>query len=502
MNKYLQVIKDSRKIQVILLVGFIVQLIFCYTSIGYFHPDQYFQIIEFSSLQLNDNNAANSVWELKSNIRPTLQVYLFSSFKLCCKVLSINDPFTQLTILRFFQGFLFFIVFNLIAFYYNNKKPATIFISVLLLLNFSWVLPYSRTLFSSEMLSALVFFPTIVYFHKQYLSNKNTLTTNLIIGILLAFSFYLRFQIAFAIIGFGIWILFFEKKIKLTAQLLLGFVIGVFVNLYLDYKFYNELVCTPYLYFKTNLLDGVAASFGEKNFTYYIGVLLAVIAVPPISILLFYKFCKVLIVKIKHPIVISSLLFLVGHFLVGHKEERFLFTLINIIPIIFLIDENPFYYFFNNIKWNRIIKTLIISSLLINFTLLILLSFNPYSQSIQFLKKIQHNFQSNSITKIYSFNRTPLQTESLLPLVFYSNGVKNIDAININNIDSITSLNQKTIWLSATFNDIKTDLKKIDSLGYKPQFYSSLMLWNLNLFLQKKSINTLNDIWVLYKLEK
>ena len=41
----------------------------------------------------------------------------------------------------------------------------------------------------------------------------------------------------------------------------------------------------------------------------------------------------------------------------------------------------------------------------------------------------------------------------------------------------------------------------LDSLGYKPVRYSSKFLWNINEFLASKKLNTINDIWVLYKKE-
>ena len=132
--------------------------------------------------------------------------------------------------------------------------------------------------------------------------------------------------------------------------------------------------------------------------------------------------------------------------------------------------------------------------------MLVLFVFNPYSQSIHFIDKLSDHFSKQKQAKIYCYQRTPLQTESHLPLTYYSGALKNVELININNIDSITKNSKETIWLTGTFNDIKDNFNLIDSLGYKPQLYSSSMLWNINLLLQKKKINTVNDIWVLYKL--
>ncbi|MBC7866990.1 MAG: hypothetical protein H7X88_05595, partial [Gloeobacteraceae cyanobacterium ES-bin-316] len=159
MRNFIQRIKASKKLQIILFSGLLVQLIFSVVSVGFFHPDQHFQIIEFSSYQLREANAATSVWELENNIRPTLQVYCFSLFRSACQVLSIYNPFYQLTLLRVLLGVIFLAVFNLIAFYFCEKKSDRTLTITLLLLNFSWFLPYSRTLFSSEIVAALALFP-------------------------------------------------------------------------------------------------------------------------------------------------------------------------------------------------------------------------------------------------------------------------------------------------------------------------------------------------------
>lgn len=122
MDNYLQQVKNSKKLQLIISVGLIIQVIFCITAVGSFHSDQHFQIIEFSSFQLKEANATENLWEKAYNIRPTFQVYAFSFYQLCCRLFFIDNPFHQLTVLRIIQGVIFFITFNLIAFFYCSKK--------------------------------------------------------------------------------------------------------------------------------------------------------------------------------------------------------------------------------------------------------------------------------------------------------------------------------------------------------------------------------------------
>lgn len=497
MKSFFRHIHSSKQLQLIFWGGLLVQLLFCITSVGYFHPDQHFQILEFSSYQLGKPNAAGNVWELAKHIRPTIQVYFFSGFRICCEWLSITNPFTQLTILRLIQGMILFIIFNWMSFVYCKKNQRNLAI-VLLLINFTWVLPYTRTLFSSELFSALVFFPAIVYFHQQYLQQKADWVLAVSTGFFLAISFFLRFQMVFAIAGFGIWLLFFEKQFKLTVYLVLGFIAGTALNVLLDYGFYHQWEFTPYLYFKTNLLDGVAASFGEKSFTYYLGILLVVVAAPPLSIFLFYRYCKTSIILFKHPLVLSCLLFIIGHCCVGHKEERFMFSIINAMPVIIGLSSTAFDFYFKQTKWATLLKAVTYFSIFLNVVLLITFLFTPYSQTIAFDKKLKETFD-NTPAKIYCYTRTPLQTESHLPLKLYESPMQNLELININNIDSINKLNSGTTLLCGTYNDLKEQFGLIDSLHYKPTVFSSGLLWNINLLLDRRKMNTINDIWVLYK---
>ena len=493
MKEYIKIIKGSTNIQAILFFGLLIQVIFCYVSVGYFHPDQHFQILEFSSLQLHQTNAANSVWELEQFIRPTLQVYIFSSFRLFCETININNPFSQLTILRFIQGLGFFFFLNYVSFFYTKHQEKKVLIITLILINFSWFLPYSRTLFSSEVTASLLFFGAIFFLHKNILENKTTALKNIIYGIIVALSFYLRFQLGFAIIGLFIWIVLFEKKHKLFFLISIGFLIGVAFNTYIDYHFYNKFVCSPYLYFKVNILQGVASSFGEKSFLYYLGVLSGVVFVAPISVVLIFHYLKISIQKFKHPIVITTLFFLVGHCLVAHKEERFLFTIINIIPIV--LGFGGF-----NFLFKKALKPLIIFSIVLNCILLIAFIFIPYSQSIHFLQKLSTNKSLSN--RIYCIERIPLETESKLPLTFYSAQFKHIQFEHITQIVSVTLETHKPQYLISTFNDLRDYHLYPEEMGYTAVTYSSQFLWTINKFLASKNLNSINDIWVLYKLKQ
>jgi hypothetical protein len=133
--------------------------------------------------------------------------------------------------------------------------------------------------------------------------------------------------VAFAIIGLGVWLLF-VKKINWQSwiPILLAGLASSFVCVALDKWFYGTWVCTPYNYYFQNITNGAAANSGVSPWWYY-SVMFFEQAVPPISIVLLMCFAIGIYLQPKSVFSFSILVFLVGHFLVGHKEMRFLFPM-------------------------------------------------------------------------------------------------------------------------------------------------------------------------------
>src|ERR1700761_5820346 len=256
-----EMIRKDARLGWLLLVGALVQLIICVTAIGIYHPDQHFQIIEFSSHQLHKVSAAADVWEYSAQIRSTLQVYLFSAYYEVCSWIGIHDPYVQLELLRIVFGLGLFVFFNGITLYYFRNEERKYLYIVLLLLNFTWILPYTRTLFSSEMLSSVLFFGTLLL----YETNRRSWWMALLTGFLFSIAFYTRFQTAFAMVGFFIWLIWPARQAGQLWMLAIGFLIGVGLNTVLDYEFYHQWVFTPYTYFEVNIVQGKAASMGTSS---------------------------------------------------------------------------------------------------------------------------------------------------------------------------------------------------------------------------------------------
>jgi phosphatidylinositol glycan class B len=164
LSETFDLLRTDKRSKYILLTGFIIQLLFCITATGAYHTDQHFQIIEFSTWHSGEPSGVNYVWEFTHHVRPTVQIWLFSAWHTAAKAIGLTDPYLELTILRLVLGIIMFIVFNAITIHYLKQKEKYILHIGLLLLNVSWFLPYTRTLFSSEMVSSLLFFGTVCWY--------------------------------------------------------------------------------------------------------------------------------------------------------------------------------------------------------------------------------------------------------------------------------------------------------------------------------------------------
>ncbi|MBL7738263.1 MAG: hypothetical protein JNK14_03530 [Chitinophagaceae bacterium] len=491
---------NDRKLRYILLAGLIVQIIVAFTATGSYHPDQHFQVIEFSSYQTGEPNGAAAVWEFHNPIRPTVQIYLFSAWHKVMGFLGITDPYSELTILRIVLGLFMFVLFNAIALYYfRNGKRNTLYL-VLLILNFSWFLPYTKVLFSSEIMSALFFFGALLWYDRKK-NNNPGFAFLLLIGFLFSLSFYLRFQAGFFLAGFGIWLVWFGKKASHIWPLATGFIIGALLNTWLDYAFYHRLVITPYEYYYSNIVNKRAASFGTSSFLRYIGLFIAVMSVPPLSIFLLYYAIKGFFKNYKHILFLTTMVFIIGHCLVGHKEERFMFPVLFVLPVWIGWGLPAFESYYSSCKKGirYFINGVLILSIALNFTLLALLIFNPYAQSIHFTEQLHQRFENgDSPVTIYYLKRSPFETPGKSPYTFYERRFKKTTMIRVNDLDSVKLLQDNTHYIVTTYDEIN-GRRIVDSLGYKPILYSSKLLWKINGFLHAKKMHPINDIWVLYK---
>ena len=494
----------DRNVFFILLAGLIIQLISALNAIGYWHPDQHHSIIEFATYKLGITPAELMAREFPEQVRSTIQVYLFLGFYKAMQCLQLGDPYTAHTILRVITSLLNFILYNYIILRtFRNDGRQTLYI-LLLIANFSWTLPYIRTLFNSESFGGLTYFSAILLY--QYLSARSmTVWKGLLVGFILSLAFFFRFQMGFAMIGLGIWLLFFEKvSLPTISGIALGFLVGTFLNVLLDSHYYGQFAFTPYNYWEINLITGRA--MGSNSVLHYVNILSLALMAPPLSIILLFFVGRGLYKNVRDPYSLSVIFFILLHCLVPHKEERFLFPIFGILTVILGYGLRDYLN-----KWPARIqkahlpsamKYIVLISVVFNAVLLILLLFVPIAQHIEFSKKLNQYFNTTIPVTVIFYQRTPYETPFARKVAtYYLHGKKpNIAIKTIQDRSEFLRIVKDhepgTYFVSTLDRLVKDNL--LQEMDCKTLLISSSFLIRLNTLVERGGGPVLPELWALY----
>ncbi len=489
--------------RLILFTGLLIQVITAINAIGYLHPDQHFQLIEFASYKLGLTEQIFLPADYYGEIRPSLQVYIFLVYYKLLQLIHLDDPFTAMLILRILVGLLNFAFFSYLI-YQEHRESGTRFINVLLVVScFSWSLPFIRVLFSAEVIGGLIFY-TAIFLYQRYSEKKGGLIITALLGVVLAMAFYIRFQLGFALVGFAIWLLF-KDRISINKAILLigGFTIGFAINVLLDGLFYGDWVLTPFTYFKFNILEGGASGFGESSVWYYVGILAGFLTAPPLSIVLFFILIIGFWKRLSNVYTLTALFFLLGHFMVGHKEERFLFSVFGVLPII--LGYGMKYIHFNALSsWlKKGLKVLAGFSLILNFVLLMIMATIPVSQNLEFVRKINTSFGNDRPVIIKYYKRSPLETPTARNVHrFYEHGLKK--NIQFEKVDSLPELyasmesGGKNTYYALTYDVIAKESIQLPPTCTEV-LHSSLLFSAANRWLNEYYDLVVAEDWILYQ---
>jgi hypothetical protein len=300
-------------------------LLAAWTSFGYHHPDEHYQILEWANHFVGLNpDAASLPWEYAARIRPWFQP-LIHAFTMKGLILAgIYEPFSAATLARTAYGLLN--VWALVRIWLFLKPRYALPPVAALAISCLWFLPYIHVRTSSENLAGIFLSFALL----GLMEDKRPLRT----GILFGFAFLARYQIALGLVGLGAALLIRNRRILRSHLLLVtGFLIPVAIGTVLDRMGYGLWSFSPYHYFKVNLLDGVAARYNPYPWWMYFRWIAELL--PPISIPLFAG--TLLFLKRAQPsdrVTLGAFIgsFFLLHCLLTNKEYRFLFPILNWVP--------------------------------------------------------------------------------------------------------------------------------------------------------------------------
>lgn len=350
----------------IVVVGFIFRFVAVIFSKGFGWIDDQFLIIEIAQSWVDKTDYYKWLPDTQGNTGPvkfsffyTGIIYYFLNF---LQWTGIDNPQTKMYFVRFIHALwsLLIIVFShKITLRFSNIKTANTVGWIMALL---WLFPF----LSVRTLVEYVSIPLVLWALYLITGNNKKLTIWLLAGFLLGIAFNIRLQTALLTFGFAL-VLLFNKKIKETLILSLGFliVVTIFQGL-VDYYFWKYPFAQLIEYVGYNMESATAYTVGP----WYVYVLfLTGILIPPYSLLMIYGFAinwkKLAIIFV--PVII----FMIFHSYYPNKQERFVVTIIPLIIISGVIGWNYLLEKMKSQKCRKISRGFLIVFWIVNFLLLL-----------------------------------------------------------------------------------------------------------------------------------
>lgn len=302
-------------------------------SVGYYHADEHYQTIEFSGFLRGTHTLDEMPWEYSNRMRSALLPTAAYGIISIANAVGVGNPFTIAATMRLLTAFFaLFVVFRF-ARHLNRRLNFHDQYQALLPLSFLlWFMPFLAVRFSSETWGGLLFLLGLLPFISA--APNTSRKTYALTGLLFGLSMLCRFQMGFAITGWLIWFVMHRKSelnglLSSLGALLLTLLAGAL----LDGWFYGEPTFALFNYVYAFFENTAPSDFDSSLWYSYIDLTLrgmgAAIALPILAAWLYLVFRKPF-----HVLSLTTVMFIVAHAAVGHKELRFLMPMAFLLPAI------------------------------------------------------------------------------------------------------------------------------------------------------------------------
>ena len=451
-------------------------------------------MLEFAGYKLGLSPAKDLPWEFAAQCRTSVQPFV--AYCLCKLLLTLGwyNPIIAAFLLRLGSGVLAWWVITRIVVRllprFSTETGRKLFVVASF---FLWFVPYLAVRFSAENLSASLFFLAVTMLMDVQSTPNSKWWSPLITGMLFGLVFFFRLQMAFAMLGVGAWLLLQGKT---TPRLWLMFVAGGLLSVVfcvaIDHWMYGQWLFTPFNYFRTNILQHAAEKWGVFPWYYYF-VMYVQMAIPPVSIVLLILFVLGVARRPRDMFTWLIIPFLLGHFVVGHKEMRFLYPMA--IAFIYLaaagLDEwlmvRP------PARWARVVFWMVVVT---NCGVLFYRFFAPAQEAMLYFNYLYRYGNQHPVTLVY-FDQSPYRLSDV-EVNFFKN-----PSVHLVRIDSTSELNKllqapqgrDLLYLSHEITPEATV-----AASHPQRLYCLFPDWLL-----RYNINNWQDrshIWTIYKISK
>lgn len=469
-------------------VGLVVLLITSWFSLGYYHFDEHFQILEFAGYKLGTNTLDNMPWEYTDQMRPAFQPLLAYTLYRLFGFMGTNDPFSVAFTLRLLSGLLSFLAMVLIYWAFRDRVKILVLQRWFVFLSFLiWFDVYIAVRFSSENWAGRIFAIALAWY---LLRERRTAFFSLMLGLLLGVSFLCRYQAAFLVFGFLAWLVFIRKeRLKNILLMGLGGITAVFIGILIDHWFYGEWTITAWNYFTQNIVNDKASAFGVSPWYGYLKGF-SIRAIPPFSLLFVIGMLALFVFRWKSCLTWSLIPFLLVHFIVGHKELRFLFPIVTFLPALFILGTQEIEQrMVKGPSQSRGMRAFMGALFVVYGLMLIVVMFRPSDANIPLYKALYYDFKEP--VTLYHLGYDPY--DRVLDVRIYRRN--NLYVERAEDLDSIPQLKNRHQLIVFRYRDVPEGFGESHRLVYRT-YPDWVFAFNVNNWMSR------TQIWAVYDLNE
>lgn len=328
----------------LIAAGCVLTFFYALFSQGVYHYDEHFQILEYAHMKLfGVPTPEHLAWEYLLQMRPGLQPLVAWAVGHALLAVGLYSPFVLVFVLQLLSGVLSVAVF---LFFYRTIESELSVVArkwMLILGFFLWCLSYLHVHYNAEMLSGnlLLLLVTLTLRYRKG-PRRHEFGWGLLLGLAAGALFAVRFQMGFALLGYGLWLLVFCRRGRLYAGMVPGVVLMLAAGLAADRWLYGAWTFTPWNYLRENILNAHMLKFGADPWWYYLTAVVSEGAVL-FGVLLLSAVVWFFWRNPRHLITWTLMPFIAVHFFMAHKELRFLFPVLMFAPflIVWFVRELP-----------------------------------------------------------------------------------------------------------------------------------------------------------------
>lgn len=450
-------------------------------SEGFHHYDEHFQILEFANHKLANTPASDLPWEYRDSMRPWLQPFVFYGLASAWKAVGVTDPFVWILSARILSSLLGWLCsLSLVLCCFRWFRSESLQKWAIFSTCFVWFLPYSHARFSSEGWATSLFFIGFCFLIREVqvqmaegpsVHPRPRSLKFLLAGFLLGLAFHCRYQVGIMILFAVLWCLTFARfRLRTYATLLASFLVAVALGFAMDRWGYGTWVLTPWNFFRVNLIEGkAAAQWGSYPWWFYFYKVFTSSG-PILNLLILFFVPAAWILKPRFSLTWCTLPFVLVHMLIPHKELRYLFPVIPVVPILVFMaiqalkDRRIFAW------WGQIPsgarKAIVVVLITINMLMLFARSFVAPRQEIGFYRYLYH--QKMPVI-LYAKDPQPYQMAGVITHVYRPEGLAVRQILNYSELSSVLNRSKSPLWLfhsGPTFPEEAQALKPYCKLDY------------------------------------